>query len=307
VVLAVRRADGTLAATSIRILYPAGGAERLSEFTGLIEVIEERRWVVGAVEICLAPQTAIAGQPKPGVPASVRARWSDGCWEALDVRVHLAMEQGLEVEFEGSIQALGPSLWVVSGVAVELAEETTVVGTPELGRWAEVSAVLESAGRLRGLHVRVLSPSDESAVELGGLIAALSVDQQQQQDWAILVLQPDSVATQVTVRADGRTFVDQSRALAAAGMWADVSATRGDDGLLLASRIRIERPISVEVEGTLAASSPSVSGWWQVADHCVYVDPQTATVGAALEGMSVTVEGFTLGNGCIWAERVGVY
>lgn len=302
-VAATWQADGNLRADWIRVELPAGAPGRMIEFTGLIEVIEEHRWVVGDVEVCITPETIIEGQPKVGVPASVRAQWLEECWQALEIAVYASMDEGTEVEFEGVIEAIGQSLWVVSGVAVEVDEDTTIVGEPEVGRIAEVTAFLDSDGRLWAEHILVLSEDDPQIVEFGGLISAIGTDRLPQ-EWEITRLEPGTAVSEVVVQVAENTLVDQSRAVATPGMWAEVTAYRENDGDLQARRIRIERPISVEVEGTLKTDTPTVPGWWRVDDQCVYVHAQTTVVGSPLPEMRLYVEGLMLGNGCIWAERV---
>ena len=302
-VAATWQADGDLRADWIRVELPAGAPGRMIEFTGLLEVIEEHRWVVGGVAVCITPETVIEGQPKMGIPASVRAQWLEECWQALEIAVYASMDEGTEVEFEGVIEAIGQSLWVVSGVAVEVDEDTTIVGEPEVGRIAEVTAFLESGGRLWAKHILVLSEDGYQIVKFSGLISAIRTDRLPQ-EWEITRLEPDTAVSEMVVQVAENTLVDQSRAVATPGMWAEVTAYGENDGNLWARRIRIERPISVVVEGSLKTDTPTVPGWWRVDEQCVYVHVQTTVVGSPLPEMRLYVEGLMLGNGCIWAERV---
>lgn len=296
------RWDGNLWADRIRVERPAGVPGRIIEFTGLIELFEAERWVVGGVEVYIPPEAVIEGQPKMGVPAWVQAQWQGDRWLALEIAVYPAIGDERQVQFEGLIEAVGPSLWVISGLAVEVNEDTTVAGVPMVGRWAEVTAYLCPGGRIWAQHILVLPPNGDQIAEFEGIVRAIHTDREPQ-EWEIIELEPGGEVNEVVVFVDGNTLVDQSRAVAAPGMWASVMAYE-DGGSLWGQRIRIERTFPVEVEGTLEATSPVPPGWWQVDGLWVYVHQQTVVVGSPLTGMRVYVEGLMLGNGCIWAERV---
>jgi len=297
------RPDGNLWANWIRVEHPAGEPGQIIEFTGLIESIEAAHWVVGGVEVCIPSEVVIEGSPKVGVPARVRAQWLEGCWQALEIAIYPAIGDEAQVQFEGIIEAIGPSLWVISGIAVEVNADTTIAGEPpQVGRRVEVTAYVYPCGRVWGQHILVLPENDHRRAEFGGLIRVMRTDQQPQ-EWEILRLEPGSEADEVVVLVEGNTLVDQSRAVAAPGMWVEVTARRGDDGRLWAGHIRIERPLHVQIEGTLEATSPA-SNWWQIEGLWIYVSGQTLIVGTPLAGIRVYVEGLILGNGCIWAERM---
>ena len=302
-VQATWRSRGELWADWIRVLRPAGSVEQVTEFTGLIEKVGEDSWIVGGIELCITPDTIIEGRPKPGVPAGVRARLVDDCWQALEIRVYRALDEGQDVEFEGVIQAIGPALWVVSGVAVEVDDTTIIVGEPQIGRLAEVAAVLQTDGRLRGQHLRVLPAEDPEVVEFSGLVLEMrSIEQHQ--EWDILRLEPSAAASTATILVDQRTFVDQSRALAAPGMWVDVESQSDDLARLWAQRIRVERPIPVVVVGASPSDLPAAPSWWPVDGRWVYVHSETALPISLIAGTPVQVEGLTLGNGAIWADQI---
>lgn len=302
-VSATWQADGNLWANWIRVERPAGAAGEVIEFTGLIERIEPQRWVVGGVEVCILPDTVIEGQPKVGVLARVRARWQADGWQALAIAAYPAISGEGQVQFEGTIEAMGPALWVVSGVAVQITADTTIAGEPQVGRRVEVTAYLQPDGRLWAQHILVISGNENRWRQFGGLISIIYTGEQPQR-WMIRELDPVVKAEETTVLVNGNTLIDQSRAVAAPGMWAEVTAYGEDDGRLWAQRIRIERPVAVAIEGTLDTAPAGTSGWWLVDDHRVYVHAQTVVVGSLMTGMRVYVAGLMLGNGSIWAEHI---
>ena len=294
--------DGNLWADRIRVERPAGEPGQIIEFTGLIELIEEARWVVGGVEVCIPPEVVIEGQPKVGVPAWVRAQWQESRWLALEIAVYPAIGDETQVQFEGIIEAIGPSLWVISSVAVEVDEDTIIAGEPEVGRRVEVTAYLYPEGRVWAQHILVLPEDNNRIVEFEGLVQAIHTDREPQ-EWEIVQLEPAGEVNEVVVFVDRSTLVDQSRAVPLPGTWAEVTAYVEDDERLWAQRIRVERTVRVGIEGVLETASAG-SGWWQVDGQWVYVHEQTVVVGSPLASVRVYVEGLMLGNGCIWAERV---
>jgi hypothetical protein len=305
IVTATRAEDGALWADWIRVERAAGEWRNLTEFTALIETSGDESWIVGSVEVCITPDTTISGRPKAGLPAHVRAEWQDECWQALEISVYRSMAEGQEVEFEGIVQAIGPSLWVVGGLAVAVDEATTIVGEPAIGMTAEVSAVLETSGRLWGELIRVLPLVDESRAEFGGIIREIHVEGKGQV-WTVLRLDPGNPPAEQKITVGEDCLVDQSRALAAAGSWVDVVAHVGEHDELLAQHVRVERTASTRIVGTLTAVPALPPAWWQVDDQCVFVPSLTSVPSSPVAGMIVQVEGLRLGNGCIWALQISL-
>lgn len=67
-----------------------------------------------------------------------------------------------EVEFTGTIEALQPEAWIVSGLVVQLAADTQISGTPQINRVAEVRGVIGPHG-LRASSISIAS-SGEPAI-----------------------------------------------------------------------------------------------------------------------------------------------
>ena len=64
-----------------------------------------------------------------------------------------------EVEFSGPIESMQPNAWIVGGLAVEVAANTSIVGTPQLNRLAEVKGVTGPSG-LRAASITIESASE---------------------------------------------------------------------------------------------------------------------------------------------------
>ncbi len=65
-----------------------------------------------------------------------------------------------EVEFTGPIESIQPNAWIVGGLAVEIDANTSIVGTPQINRLAEVKGVTGPNG------LRASSITIESAGEI---------------------------------------------------------------------------------------------------------------------------------------------
>ena len=165
---AVRRDDGVLVALEIVITRAAESPPEITEFQGIIESFGDAEWVVSGTAVHIVPSTDISGTPVVGWLAWVRtARFGSGPLIATNIRV---TEPEVIVQFEGVIQQFGGSQWVIAGQTVAIVAETTIEGTPAVGRVAEVEALLKSDGRLIGRWIRVhedegASPGEEPTAE----------------------------------------------------------------------------------------------------------------------------------------------
>jgi len=93
---------------------------------------------------------------------------------------------------------------------------------------AEVHGVLHPDGSVLAESAAIRGPTSAPQIDIAGLVEYIQPTQ-----WTV-------AGTAVFI--DERSLVDDSRAPAEAGMWAQVRARRGRDGSLLAVRIRLSRP-----------------------------------------------------------------
>jgi hypothetical protein len=70
--------------------------------------------------------------------------------------VQRALEAGRQgpVEFQGVVESLAGTRWVVGGVPVALTDETTLAGQPILGATAQVRGVLSGGDSVRAIEIR---------------------------------------------------------------------------------------------------------------------------------------------------------
>ena len=151
-VTALRREDGALVALEIVIERGASRPPEIYEFQGVIEVLTDVKWTVSGTVVRITADTVINGTPQIGRAASVRAlRAQDGSLTATNITV----KPEDIVQFEGVIQSVTASQWVVDGRAVQIASSTTIEGTPEIGAIAEIEAVQKADGSLVARWIRV--------------------------------------------------------------------------------------------------------------------------------------------------------
>jgi len=198
------------------------------EFRCLIQEIDPRYWIVCNRMVLIAENTAIQGRPEIGALAEVKGiRLPYDTVLARSIKVVVAGAYA-EVEFEGAIEGLSDTTWIVNGITVAINVATVVRGVPELGLIAEVQGILQPDGSVLAQSITVKGPGITPQVDIEGVVEKIDAKY-----WVI---------AGTTVYVDARTFIDDSRAPAEVGMWAQARALRRLDGTLLAQRIRLSRP-----------------------------------------------------------------
>jgi hypothetical protein len=199
----------------------------LIEFRGLIQEIDERYWIVSGRVVLLTETTVTRGRPQAGALAEVKGVRVFGdvvVARSLEVTVPGAYDQ---VEFEGTLESILGETWVVGGVTVTISPVTELQGTPRLGAGVEVRGVLQPDGSVLAERVTVKGLSPVPQIDFAGQVEQIGTT-----EWTL---------AGTTVLVDEHTFVDESRAPAEVGMWAQVRAVPRDSSWL-AVRIRLSRP-----------------------------------------------------------------
>jgi len=243
-VQATRQRDGSLLATYIRVQkHKDRGAEPV-QFKGVIESIEcvysGCDWVVSGITVTLDARTVVKGAPCIECIAEVNGfLQDDDTVLARRIKVESPEEGAAWVEFEGIIESIGDnadvstlsSVWIVGGTTVVVDANTVITGTPQVGAVAEVRGLEQADGSVRATEIAVEAAEGEE-VEFEGIIEELPDHPRLHGDWVI---------GGTTVAVDGRTLIDESRAAAEEGNYAEVRAIRQANGCLLAIRIKVER------------------------------------------------------------------
>lgn len=111
-----------------------------------------------------------------------------------------------------------------------------------------------------------------------------------------------------TVRVNANTYVDESRAVAQIGQWADIRGVNLGGAEYQADLIRLEQPIPVSLTGEIQRAPATGAGaeWGQINGQPVWLGAVQSggATAQALAGESVAVVGVRLSNGVIWAKQV---
>jgi hypothetical protein len=220
--------DGQLHAESVSLQPPTGELGYTFEFRCLIQEIEPRYWIVCNRVVLITDNTSIQGQPEIGSLAEVKGiRMSGDAILARSIRVVVASAYA-EVEFEGPIESVTSNVWIVNGITVAISPVTVIRGVPEPALTAEVKGALQPDGSVLAKLITVKGGELTPQVDIEGLVEKIEAT-----SWLV-------AGTQVFIGPS--TFIDDSRAPAEVGMWAQIRAFRRQDGSLLALRIRLSRP-----------------------------------------------------------------
>jgi hypothetical protein len=144
---------------------------------------------------------------------------------------------------------------------------------------------------------------------IGTLVSDIAPEASDAEVWDVSVF-PDQLYADpysATVHVDLDTLVDESRAVAGPGQWADILAKPLKPSEFQAEVIRVEQTVTITVESDLrqAATASRAGGWAQIGGHTVWFPGGMAgSVSAATGGQGRTlIEGILLGNGIVWAQR----
>lgn len=195
----------------------------------------------------------------------------------------------VKVKFEGLVEAIEESHWVVAGQKVLLNEDTVIEHSElaEVGAWAVVQARRQSDGSLLAQHITITRGADKppKPVEFKGVVESIS-------EAAWVVAGRTVLITEETV-IEGTPRV---------GVVARVHALQQSDGTLLATRIVIEERI-VEFEGPIQEIGADA---WVIAGHRVAVDANTAIEGMPQVGALAEVRAIERVDGSLLATRIEI-
>ena len=150
--LVVQETDGSYTALQIEALAPPEATPEPVELTDILNGMNGEWWTIGGTPVKILGDTKIEGDPQIGDLVSMKGERHLGEIWAL----RIALVQLTQVEFEGIISAVSGSSLVVGGHTVLIDGNTQIIGSPEVGRTAQVSAVRMPDGRLIGKVIMVL-------------------------------------------------------------------------------------------------------------------------------------------------------
>ena len=186
---------------------------------GLAE--DNQQWIVAGKAIQVDGRDII-GVPRIGLYAHVKGLLGrDGLINATEMKILDPAEAAAQFEFEGTIQAGPPDLgvWVIDGVEGVVGQSTSITGTAEIGAIGEVRGKRLADGTAVFEAIDVLG-AQERTVRLEGVIEDCAVERVEG------VIEGYLVVDAQHIEVDGMTFIDESEARLAPGMWAQVTARR---------------------------------------------------------------------------------
>ena len=219
--------DGPLVASQIKLQDGSQIPEIPVEFKGLIESVEESSLTVGGITVRTDADTETVGTPAVDLLAKVEGLlMPDG--SVLAQRIEVLDPSEVHTEFEGPIEQLPPfpyhGEWIIGGIRV-LAKKSPLGPPPRVGLHAEVTGVVDEDGLVHADAITVVDPSPDT---IEGIVERID-----ETEWTI---------GGVVVTIHRNTLIDESRASAEVGMWAEATVKHRGNATPLALRIRLERP-----------------------------------------------------------------
>jgi hypothetical protein len=157
------RGDGTLQARSVTVI--AGPAVVPIEFQGYVMAKGSPWWTIGSQQVKVAGETSVSPGPdqiRVGDRVNVRALQQPN-GEIWATSITLVPET--EVQIDGAITAYSGSSIVVDGQVIAITPATQIIGTPAVGRLAQVRALQSEGGSLTAKVIVVLEPTETPTVE----------------------------------------------------------------------------------------------------------------------------------------------
>ena len=180
------------------------------------------------------------------------------------------------VEFTGPIESIQPNAWIVGGLAVEIDANTSIVGTPQINRLAEVKGVTGSGG------LRATSITIESAGE------------------ADKTPEPEATSTP-EVRASTETPRPSSTPEPGATTTPTPRPTATLRPTATPQPVATAEPVEVEFTGSVQAIEAAT---WNIDGTTIGVNASTEIRGSINVGQRVKVKALRQGNGQLIAVRI---
>jgi len=163
VVNASRRGD-QLTAIQIRVVEAAKASVRIRGIVSELLEEEGRRYVVvNGLKVEYDDSTEISGELDVGALVKIEALVAGSGYTATTIEVLGFPWIPKIVEFEGTIESIEESSWVVGGRQLTVDRTTIIIGPAEVGRDAEVRALERSDGSLLALWIQIrVEPETDS-------------------------------------------------------------------------------------------------------------------------------------------------
>jgi len=121
------------------------------EYYGLLTQMDSSGWVVSGVKVTTTSSTSIQGGVRPGIYIQV-----EGLLEPDGVLV-ASKAWPREIQFEGSVQSINSTYWMVSGIEIEIDQNTIFTGTPGVGAQVNITGYRQANENLLAMNIEVIS------------------------------------------------------------------------------------------------------------------------------------------------------
>ncbi len=132
------------------------------EFEDYVEAINGEWWSIGGKQVKVTGDTQLVNDPAVGDLVHVKAlrQATNELWATSITAIRF-----IEVQIDGIIEALSGSSITVDGHTITINEQTQFVGSPAVGRQAQVRALQMPDGSLIATIIVVVEPAETSTAE----------------------------------------------------------------------------------------------------------------------------------------------
>ena len=275
------------------------------DLRGVVQVMEDDFWIIDEIRVAVNDDTVINEQFGPaelGALVDVKAlRQEDGSLLAVRIVVKRDGQLMNAIQFEGMIQTMSQSMWIVGGRQVVIDDDTEVdetQGQAQVGAHVMVQAILEADDLLHARRITVLAhhQNHASPVSWVGVLESMEDDV-----WTV-------EGRDVVV--DARTQLITRNGPLEVGATVHVYALQLENDVLWAQRIETvgAQPPAADVQfsGVIEAQAEDS---WVIDGITVFVDENTIIderEGPAVVGAMVGVRAVRLDDSALYAERIHV-
>ena len=268
------------------------------QFFGTIDAMSASAWVIDGQTVAVAADTQLKDAVAVGDSVKVTARvLADGSLEAREARLadDTLGAPGAQIEFAGTVEAMGPGEWTVAGKTVAIVAQTEIKDTIQAGDFVRVHALVAAD---RSLTAREIELADGTKPEVPGVEVEFrgTVEAMSAESWTV---------SGIAFSATSATEIEAGIQM---GDFVKVHARRQSDGSLWAREIERERDQdrdrdrqSIEFTGTVEAMGADA---WTIDGQLVAITAQTQIKGDIQVGDFVKVHAMVQDDGSLVAREI---
>ncbi len=149
-------------ALNIVVTAPPPATPEPYEFRDVVEAINGEWWTIGGQQVKVTGDTQLEDSPTVGDLVQVRAlrQANNELWATSITAIRI-----FEVEIDGIIEAVSDSSITIDGRTIAINDQTQFVGSPAVGRQAQVRALQMPDGSLIATIIVVVEPAETSTAE----------------------------------------------------------------------------------------------------------------------------------------------